>query len=485
MQSLPIFLKLAGKQVAVIGGGTAAARKCEAAIRCGAIVTAYAAKLGGDFHELLTKANFHHEPRQPLAADLAAAAIVFCATESETDDLAAHRLARASGALVNVADRPELCDFTMPSILDRDPLVVAIGTEGNSPILGRMLKARLETEIPSAYGRLAEFAGRQRDALAEVLPSGVERRRFWERILEGPIGELVLTGQERRAQEQFGKALAEARAGREPARGGEVYLVGAGPGDPDLVTFRAYRLMQRADVVLYDRLVSHGIIDLVRRDAERIYVGKQRNRHPVPQTEISALLVDHAKAGRRVLRLKGGDPFIFGRGGEEIEMLAEHGIPFQVVPGITAAAGCAAYAGIPLTHRDHAQSCIFVAGHGKDGSFDLDWQALIQPRQTVAVYMGLGNIDDLLARFVAHGASPDLPAAVIDNGTKANQHVVTGTLSDLAGKAAKAGLRGPTIILIGTVVSLHGKLDWFGETKPVAVKSATKRQREGATHNGR
>jgi uroporphyrin-III C-methyltransferase/precorrin-2 dehydrogenase/sirohydrochlorin ferrochelatase len=463
MRSLPIFINLAGKQVAVIGGGTAAARKCDSALRAGATVTAYAEALGSDFHDVLRQTQFRHVARKPKASDLEGAAIVFCATGSEADDVAAHKFAKKSGALVNVTDRPELCDFTMPSILDRDPLVVAIGTEGTSPILGRMLKARLETEIPAAYGRLAEFAGRQRDAIAGVLPSGVDRRRFWERVLEGPIAELVLAGQETRAERKFAEALAEARQGREPNAGGEVYLVGAGPGDPDLVTFRAYRLMQRADVVLYDRLVSDEIVDLVRRDAERIYVGKQRNRHPVPQEEISAILVREAKAGRRVLRLKGGDPFIFGRGGEEIEVLAEHGIPFQVVPGITAAAGCAAYAGIPLTHRDHAQSCVFVAGHGKDGSFDLDWKALIQPQQTVAVYMGLGQIGDLLSRFVEHGASPDLPAAVIDNGTKANQRVVTGTLSNLAQRAAEAGLRGPTIILIGTVVTLHGKLEWFGE----------------------
>jgi len=478
MHSLPIFIKLAGKQVAVVGGGTAAARKCDSALRAGAQVTAYAEKLGGDFHEVLRNPRFRHVARKPEAKDLEDAAIVFCATGAEAEDIAAHRLAKESGTLVNVADRPELCDFTMPSILDRDPLVVAIGTEGTSPILGRMLKARLETEIPSAYGRLAEFAGRQRDALAEILPSGIERRRFWERILEGPIAELVLAGQEKRAEKKFAAVLSEVRKGGEPGAGGEVYLVGAGPGDPDLVTFRAYRLMQRADVVLYDRLVSDEIVNLVRRDAERIYVGKQRNRHPVPQEEISAILVREANAGRRVLRLKGGDPFIFGRGGEEIETLAEHGIPFQVVPGITAAAGCAAYAGIPLTHRDHAQSCVFVAGHGKDGNFDLDWKALIQPRQTVAVYMGLGQIEDLLARFVAHGASPDLPAAVIDNGTKSNQRVVTGTLSNLAHRALTAGLRGPTIILIGTVVTLHGKLDWFGEDARPAPATSTATARE-------
>ncbi len=248
---------------------------------------------------------------------------------------------------------------------------------------------------------------------------------------------------------------------RAAPRTGEVYLVGAGPGDPDLLTLRALRLMQKADVVVYDRLVAPVIVDLVRRDAERINVGKRRNEHTLPQGEISELLARLAGEGKRVLRLKGGDPFIFGRGGEEIETLAERGIPFQVCPGITAAAGCSAYSGIPLTHRDHAQACIFVTAQGKNGPVDLDWTLLLQPRQTVAIYMGLTHLDDLMREFIARGADPDLPAAVVDKGTRRSQRVVTGTLSTLAKKARDAGLRGPTIIIVGSVVALRDKLDWY------------------------
>lgn len=465
MRSLPIFVKLAGKRVVVTGGGTPAARRCEIALRCGADVTVFAPELGGDFAGLEDDPKLAHVARALEESDVAGAQIVFVATEEETADRRDYETVRraGSGALVNVADRPDMCDFTMASILDRSPLVVAIGTDGASPIFGRMLKARLETEIPAAYGRLVEFAGARREVLERVLPGAADRRRFWERMLEGPIAEMVLAGQEDAAARAFDDEIGEFAKGAGPGQVGEVYLVGAGPGDPDLLTFKALRLMQRCDVVLYDRLVSEDIMNLVRRDAERIYVGKQRNNHAMPQEQISALLVKLAQQGKRVLRIKGGDPFIFGRGGEEIEMLAAHGIPFQVVPGITAAAGCAAYAGIPLTHRDHAQSCLFVTGHGKEGHVDVDWNAMIQPHQTVAVYMGLSQLDSLMGEFIARGASPDLPAAVVDNGTKANQRVVTGTLATLPDKVRDAGLRGPTIIIIGSVVTLHDKLDWFGD----------------------
>lgn len=246
-----------------------------------------------------------------------------------------------------------------------------------------------------------------------------------------------------------------------PSSVGEVYLVGAGPGDPDLLTLRALRLMQKADVVVYDRLVDQTIVDLVRPDAERIYVGKRRNEHTLPQEEISDLLARLARDGKRVLRLKGGDPFIFGRGGEEIETLAERGIPFQICPGVTAAAGCSAYSGIPLTHRDHAQACVFVTAQGKNGPVDLDWKLLLQPRQTVAIYMGLAHLDELMREFIARGADPGLAAAVVDNGTRRSQRVVTGTLRTLAAKAREAGLRGPTIIIVGSVVALRDRLNWY------------------------
>ncbi len=467
MQALPIFLKLAGKRVVVAGGGTAAARKSEMALRNGAIVDVYAEILGEDFRSIETDANLRHHARTVERADMDGAVLAWCAAEDDTADRRAHAFASEAGVTVNVADRPELCDFTMASILDRSPLVIAIGTEGASPILGRMLKAKLETEIPASYGRLAQFVGERREALEKVTKSSPERRRFWECLLEGPIAEMILAGQEGAAEKAFDAEIAALAAGTSKATPGEVYLVGAGPGDPDLLTFRALRLMQRADVVLYDRLVSDDIINLVRRDAERIYVGKQRANHTVPQEEISAMLVRLAKEGKRVLRIKGGDPFIFGRGGEEIEMLAEHGVPFQVVPGVTAASGCSAYAGIPLTHRDHAQSCLFVTAHGRDGQIEADWEAILRPNQTVAIYMGLALLDSLMKAFLVRGASPDLPAAVVDNGTRANQRVVTGTIATLAEKARAAELRGPTIIIVGTVVALHDRLDWFTGRQPM------------------
>jgi uroporphyrin-III C-methyltransferase/precorrin-2 dehydrogenase/sirohydrochlorin ferrochelatase len=324
-----------------------------------------------------------------------------------------------------------------------------------------MIKARLETLLPAAYGRVAAFVGRYRKKVAGSLGNFHQRRRFWERILAGPVVDLVLAGHQAEAVAEFDAQLDAASRGAEYRQQGEVYLVGAGPGDPDLLTFKALRLMQRADVVLYDRLVGKSILSLVRRDAERIYVGKLPQEHTVPQPEISAMLLRLAQEGKRVLRLKGGDPFVFGRGGEEIELLAEAGIPFQVVPGITAASGCAAYAGIPLTHRDHAQACIFVTGHSKNGQVDVDWDLLLQPRQTVAVYMGLKHLADLTRAFIAKGAAPSLPVALIDNGTRPNQRVVIATLDTMAEKAEKAGVKGPAILIIGSVVRLRDKLDWY------------------------
>ncbi len=255
--------------------------------------------------------------------------------------------------------------------------------------------------------------------------------------------------------------LEEAAAAGDKPPLGEVYLVGTGPGDPDLLTFRALRLMQQADVVLYDRLIGDGILNLVRRDAKRIYVGKLKNNHTVSQEEIGKLLIELAREGKRVLRLKGGDPFVFGRGGEEIEALSENGIAFQVVPGVTAANGCAAYAGIPLTHRDHAQACVFVTGHEKDGELNLNWESLIQPRQTVVLYMGLSSLDAITRGFLNHGADPATPAAVIENGTRAGQRVITGTLETLQNNTTQAGVKSPALIIVGSVVSLRDKLSWF------------------------
>ena len=422
-------------------------------------------------------------PREPLAQDLDGCALLYCASEDVEQNRKAHALARAARVPCNVVDMPELCDFTMPSIVDRSPVVIAISTAGTSPILGRMIKARLETLLPAAYGQVAAFVGRYRKKVGRA-PQGLSNSG-------GASGSASSTGRSSiwcspatrlKRSRSSTLSLRPPRSGAEHRQQGEVYLVGAGPGDPDLLTFKALRLMQRADVVLYDRLIGKGILNLVRRDAERIYVGKLPQEHTVPQHEISQMLLRLAQEGKRVLRLKGGDPFVFGRGGEEIELLAEAGIPFQVVPGITAASGCAAYAGIPLTHRDHAQACIFVTGHTKDGQFDLDWKMLLQPRQTVAVYMGLAHLAELTRAFIEKGAAPSLPVALIDNGTRPNQRVLIGTLDTMAEKAAKAGVKGPAILIIGSVVRLREKLDWYVPEEQ--AREASRPRRRGADRAG-
>ncbi|KAB2916632.1 MAG: uroporphyrinogen-III C-methyltransferase [Hyphomicrobiaceae bacterium] len=469
MEQLPISLDLKGKKVVVTGGGAAAARKTELALRAGARVLVVAQHLGEEFHELSHHPCLTFRAGSPAPEDFAGAVVAFAASTDHAEDALSRDMARANGALVNVPDRPELCDFSMPSIVDRSPLLIAISSAGTSPLLTRIIKERLESTIPAAYGTLARFLGSIREQVAERIRDNRSRRHFLEKIVDGPVADLVLAGDEARAWKQLEAEIdAHGRAsGVSPV--GEVYLVGGGPGDPDLLTFRALRLLQRADVVVYDRLIGSPILDLVRRDAERIYVGKMKNKHELPQEEISRLLVKLAREGKRVLRLKGGDPFIFGRGGEEIEMLAGEGIPFQVVPGITAASGCASYAGIPLTHRDHAQSCVFVTGHAKNGRLDLDWASLLQPRQTVAVYMGLAMLPELTRDFIAHGADPNTPVAIVDSGTRPNQQVVTGTIGTIADLAAAAGLTGPSMIFIGTVVRLRDKLGWF---KPLPGRSA-------------
>jgi len=467
MDRQPLFLTLAGRRVAVVGNGPIAARRVGALLSAGAEVVLFADQPCAEF--LVLDGRFARGDLARADAFAGCALCYFAPDGDEEPDAALLARARQAGALVNVADRPKLSDFINPSVLDRSPLIVAISTGGEAPLLGRMLKARLETLIPAAYGRLASLAGEGRAALGDKLSSHSARLRFWERFYEGPAVEMALAGDENGARAVLDHEIWRVRPdGSTPDAEvrGEVYLVGAGPGDPDLLTFRAFRLMQKADVVLYDRLVEPSILERVRRDAERIYVGKRRSHHALPQEEIGELMVKLASQGKRVLRLKGGDPFIFGRGGEEIDKLADHKIPFQVVPGVTAAAGCSSYAGIPLTHRDYAQSCVFVTGHGKDGPIELDWSTLLRPNQTVAVYMGLTHLDFLMKEFVRRGADPALPAAVIENGTRPSQITVTGTISDLAAKAVEAGLKGPTIIIVGHVVKLRDKLNWYAPTPP-------------------
>ncbi len=459
MDYLPIFVDLKGRIALVVGGGDIAARKISLLMRAGAEVRVVAPELCDTLKAELEQGEIEYLPVAYDDEHMRGCSLVIAATNDDAVNRHVSNTAKSKGLPVNVVDAPDLCTFILPSIIDRSPVVVAVSTGGASPTLGRLLRARLETLIPSAYGRLAILARRFRDPVKARFPAMGQRRRFWENVLQGQVAELAYANKEDEAI----AALAAAVEKGDPNAfsGGEVYLVGAGPGDPDLLTFRALRLMQQADVVLYDRLVSPKILDLVRREAEQIYVGKKRSFHAVRQEDINKQLIDLAKQGKRVLRLKGGDPFIFGRGGEEIAGLVEEGIPFQVVPGVTAAAGCASYSGIPLTHRDYAQSVIFVTGQLKDGTVDLEWQTLVQPRQTVVVYMGLAGLEIISDKLIEQGMRADMPAALVQQGTTPNHRVFTGTIQSLPQLVKEHEIQAPTLLIIGEVVQLHDQLNWF------------------------
>lgn len=463
MKFLPIFMNIKEQPCLVVGGGKVAARKVYMLLRAGGKVTVVAPQLCQDLEIRVNENELTYVQREFDEADIHGQQVIIAATNNAQVNQQVSTLAKQQGIPVNVVDAPELCSFIVPSIIDRDPVQIAISTGGASPVLARLLRARLETFIPSAYGRLAKLVEQFREKVKQKFHDSNDIRTFWERVLEGPIAENLIAGKDATAREMLQQAVEQAQA---PADRGEVYLVGAGPGDPDLLTFRALRLMQQADVVVYDRLVSQGVMDLVRRDAEFIYAGKERNKHTLPQEGINALLVRLAKEGKKVLRLKGGDPFIFGRGGEEIETLTAEGIDFQVVPGITAAAGCASYAGIPLTHRDYVQSCTFVTGHLKDGSINLNWPALAQPKQTVVFYMGLHGVTEVCKQLIAHGLPASTPAALVEKGTSQEQKVHIGDLSTLPGIVKDNDVQPPTLIIVGEVVKLHDKLNWF---KPDAI----------------
>ena len=454
MDFLPIFLDVKNKPCLVVGGGEVACRKSSVLLDAGAVVRVVAPELADAFSRL---SGVEHIAARFEPQHLDGVTLVVAATDDHAVNRQVSEQARARNLPVNVVDSPELCTFVMPAIMDRSPLLVAFSSSGASPVLARMLRGKLETMIPQGYSRLATFAKNFREQVKQRVTNPAKRRIFWENVLEGEIAEKVMAGDEGSAETMLHKLLDD----EDNISRGEVYLVGAGPGDPDLLTFRALRLMQKADVVVYDNLVSKPIVEMTRRDATRIFVGKQRGNHTMAQEEINELLVRLAKEGKRVLRLKGGDPFIFGRGGEEIETLAGYGIPFQVVPGITAAAGVSSYAGIPLTHRDYAQSCILVTGHLKDGTMNLDWEALARPRQTVVVYMGLHGLDTLCNELIAHGLPDTTPIALVQQGTTQNQRVIAGTLATLPGIVAVEKPQAPTLIIIGGVVTLREKLAWF------------------------
>ncbi|MDC9725734.1 MAG: siroheme synthase CysG [Gammaproteobacteria bacterium] len=459
MEYLPIFVDLKGRTCLVVGGGDIAARKSGLLLKAQAEVIVVAPKVSATTQALIDAGEVTWLNAEFAIDHLKDRLLVIAATDNEAVNRDVHRQAKAQNILVNVADCPELCDFILPSILDRSPIVVAVSSGGKSPILARQLRARLETLIPPSYGRLADLVGRYRQAVQDKLPKLSIRRRFWESVLQGKVADHVLAGRDDIGEQTLEAILNETQA--DDHQQGEVYLVGAGPGDPELLTFKALRLMQQADVVFYDRLVSKEVLGLVRKEAEQVYVGKQRDWHAVRQEEINQLLLKHAQQGKRVLRLKGGDPFIFGRGGEEIETLAAENIPFQVVPGITAASGCSSYAGIPLTHRDYSQSCTFVTGQLKEGELDLNWQALIQPRQTVVVYMGLAGLPVLSQQLQEHGLAADTPAALVQQGTTEHQKVWVSTIAKLPEIAEQEQPVAPTLVIIGDVVKLQKTLSWF------------------------
>ncbi|MDO9320218.1 MAG: siroheme synthase CysG [Pseudomonas sp.] len=457
MDFLPLFHNLKGRCVLLVGGGEVALRKGRLLADAGAALRVVAPQVDGQLVALAASSQGTVELRGYQQADLDGVCLVIAATDDESLNAVVSEHCQARGIPVNAVDAPKLCSVIFPAIVDRSPLIVAITSGGDAPVLARLIRAKIETWIPATYGQLAGLSKRFRAQVKALFPDVQQRRVFWEEVFQGPIAESVFAGKLGEGE----RLLADKVAGAAPKSLGEVYLVGAGPGDPDLLTFRALRLMQQADVVLYDRLVAPEIVELCRRDAERIYVGKRRAEHALPQEQINQQLVTLAKQGKRVLRLKGGDPFIFGRGGEEIEELAAHGIPFQVVPGITAASGCAAYAGIPLTHRDYAQSVRFVTGHLQDGSCNLPWADLIAPGQTLVFYMGLTGLPLICQQLIAHGRGPDTPVALIQQGTTRHQQVFTGTLGTLPAILAAQTVQAPTLVIVGEVVLLREKLAWF------------------------
>ena len=458
MDIFPISIKLQQQPCLIVGGGRIAYRKAVLLSKAGAIINVVAPEIDAALLELVTTSQGRYvQSTFSAEINLRDYRLVIAATDDPATNKAVFEACEADKILVNSVDDIPHCRFMVPAIIDRSPLVVSIATNGQSPVLSRQIRTQLEATIPHGMGKLAEFSGKWRAAVKAKIINPDERRIFWEDLYASPLKEQVFNDNIEQADELIQQTLIEWQKPK-----GEVYLVGAGPGDPELLTLKALRLMQQADVVIYDRLVSKPIMDLCRRDAEKIYVGKERSNHSVPQDGINALLVDFAKQGKRVCRLKGGDPFIFGRGGEEIQELYEADVAFQVVPGITAASGCSAYAGIPLTHRDYAQSVRFLTGHLKEGSPELPWRELVYEHQTLVLYMGLVGLEKICARLIEHGQRADMPVALISKGTTPEQKVVVGTLADIASKVAEHHIRAPTLTIIGEVVKLREQLQWQG-----------------------
>lgn len=461
----PLFADLRGRTVLVVGGGAVARRKALALLEAGARVVVGALGLEPALARLAAQGRIDIREGAFDPAWLDDAWLAIAATDDAAVNLAVAAAGEARRVWVNVVDDAASSAFHVPARVERGPLQIAISSGGGAPMLARHLRETLEAQFDPSLGALAELLTRERDRIRKTLPDVAQRRRFFDRLLSGTVPKLLRQQRTRRAQQTFDALLS---GGRAQDTAGSVVLVGAGPGDPGLLTLRGLRALNEADVILYDRLASDEVLRLTRRDAERIEVGKRAGDHGVTQQGIHALMLKHARAGKRVVRLKGGDPFVFGRGGEELQVLREHGIDYEVVPGITAALACAAHAGIPLTHRDHAQSLRLVTAHRK-GSLDAtDWRSLAQERQTLAVYMGVAMLDTLQSQLIAHGRSPDTPFALVENGSRAEQRVIVGKLSELVGRAREHEVRSPSLLIVGEVAALAEELHWFGE-KPLGA----------------
>ena len=459
MDHLPIFINVRQNPCLVIGGGDIALRKINLLIKAQAKVDCLSPLFCEGITNLSQNGDVNLIQKRFESDDIKDYAIIIASTDDSSVNALISKSAKKARIPVNVVDSPELSSFIMPSIVDRSPVIIAVSSAGKAPVLSRMIRAKLETVIPSAYGVLAEIAGEYRQKVKDRFSKIKDRRAFWESIFSGVIAEKVFSGRINEAKDDIDKQLKQASQ----MELGEVYLVGAGPGDPDLLTFKALRLIQQADVVLYDRLVSKGVMELVRRDSELIYVGKKGgSQESTRQIDINDQLVELAKSGKRVCRLKGGDPFIFGRGGEEIESLSEHGIPFQVVPGITAASGCSSYAGIPLTHRDYSQSCRFVTAHLKNGTTNLPWDEFVIDQQTIVFYMALSGATYICQKLMEHGMDKDMPIAIIEKGTMPEQKVYISSLTKLPDLLATEDIHAPTLMIVGEVVKLNEKLNWYG-----------------------
>ena len=468
MKYLPVFTQIRGQHVLVVGGGDIALRKVRLLMDAGANITLVSPEFEAELLDLADQADSQLTliTREFAATDITQAQIapilVIAATDHDDINAQVADIAKGENILINAVDAPDISTFIFPAIVDRSPIVVAISSGGDAPVLVRRLREKLESLLPQHLGPLGSMMGKFRKTVKAKLTTLNQRRGFWEDVLSSKVVSLVGQKRQDEAQQLLENTLdAHAQSAQTHGSKGEVYIVGGGPGDPDLLTIKALQLMQQADVVVYDGLISKEVLNLVRRDADRICVSKSAGNHSVPQDQINEIIIEHAKAGRKVCRLKGGDPFIFGRGGEEVEQLVAAGIDYQIVPGITAAAGCSAYAGIPLTHRDYAQGVQFVTGHCRKDGAELDWQSLAKPNQTLVVYMGLINSGTIVEKLMANGRQGSTPVALIERGTCPTQRVVTGTLSELQQMIKEHNVKSPALIVVGEVVALQQKLQWF------------------------